>query len=371
MEKMLSLVWFPVFPARFGGQKGIADFYKALSRYVMIDCLCAKNNQPLTVENLVIIPDLPNEKWQFFNPKVWRKIVQQFRNASYRYVLIEFPYYGFMGYWLRRKGAVYLLHAHNIESQRFRSLGKWWWRLLFFYEKWSMQQANLVLFKTVADQSYARQNFFLPKEKTYVLPYGVNLTKEQDRIACRRFLEKTYNVRPDEKILLFAGTLDYEPNAEAVSAIYHQIAPLLCKENRPFKILICGRNKIASFSYLKNLQHDNVIQAGFVPDVEVFFIGADVFINPVEKTFGVQTKILDSVAMNLNVVAFEQASAGLPSYLLDRKIFLAKKNEYEDFVQRIMEAIDRQQPTPPQFFKDLSWNSIALDFAERLKSFRH
>lgn len=370
MEKILSLVWFPIFPAYFGGQKGIADFYKALSHYFAIDCLCAAENGELTAENLRVIPDLPDRKKQFFSPAVWRKIIRQFRSTSYRYVLIEFPYYGLMGYWLRRKGAVYILHTHNIESQRFRSLGKWWWRGLQLYEKWSMKQADLVLFKTVADQTYALQHFSLAEEKTHLLPYGVNAAPGKDRKECRGFLEETYHIAPDEKILLFAGTLDYGPNAEAVSAIYQQLTPLLCQHRAKFKILICGRNKLASFSYLKNLQHENVIQAGFVPDIALYFGGADVFINPVRKTFGVQTKIVDAMAMHLNVVAFEQASAGLPLYLLNKKLFLARKNRYDDFVQKILEAVHEEEPTPAIFFEDLNWNVIASNFSKRLKSIR-
>ena len=370
MEKLLSLVWFPVFPAYFGGQKGIAGFYRSLSAYLSVDCLCAAANQRSGNENLQVLSNLPNSKWQFVNPAVWLKIKRQFRTQQYRYVLIEFPYYGLIGYWLRRKGAVYLLHAHNIESQRFKSLQKWWWPALYWYERWAMKQANLVLFKTVADKTYAVRHFSLEEGKTYVLPYGFTPEPEPGPQDCRSLLEQRHAIGPGEKIFLFAGTLDYAPNAEAVLAIYHHIAPRLCEKKVCFRIIICGRNREARFSYLKNLRHPNVIQAGFVHDILPYFRGCDVFINPVQKTFGVQTKIVDAIARHLSVVAFTQAADGLPSYLLNKKLFLARQSDYNAFVQNILLAADESLPTPARFFEEFNWDTIASEFVKKLNALR-
>ena len=371
MERILSVVWFNIFPAHFGGQKGIAGFYKALSQHYAVDCLCGSANSRLQDGNLKTVPDLPNSKWQFLNPITWNKIFRQFRQQPYRFVIIEFPYYGIMGYLLKRKGATYLLHAHNIESLRFRKLGKWGWLFLQHYERWSMQQAHLVLFKTKKDQQYAIWHFKIKEEKTYVLPYGIEQTSQSDKKSCRAFLVEKYNLKVDEVILLFAGTLDYLPNAEAVTAIYQQLVPLLCRHlDQPFKVIICGRNKDSRFSYLKNYHHKNVIQAGFVEGVERYFAGADVFINPVQKTFGVQTKILDAIAKELTVVAFEEAGAGLPLYLLNKKLFLAGKNQYGDFVEKIKEAIRGSHSTPVIFYEEFQWQRIVLNFAEQLKNVR-
>lgn len=371
MERILSLVWFQVFPAHFGGQKGIVEFYKVLSLHYPVDCLCALTNSRLQSGNLQVLPQLPNGKWQFLNPLVWQKIVRQFRQQQYRYLLIEFPYYGFIGYLLKKKGVVYILHTHNIESQRFRKLGKWWWPVLHIYERWSLQQAHLVLFKTTTDKQYALKHFALKEEKTYVLPYGIEHTSPLDKKSCRLFLEQTYNIKADEIILLFAGTLDYLPNAEAVEAIYLHIAPLLCQNSsQPFRIIICGRNKEAAFAYLKKYQHANVIQAGFTEEIDYYITGADVFINPVQKVFGVQTKIVDAIAKELNVAAFEEAGTGLPSYLLNKKLFLARGNQWGDFVQKIQEAFGAPQPTPQRFYEEFYWQKIVSNFVERLMCLR-
>lgn len=314
---------------------------------------------------------MPNNKWQFLNPLVWQKIVRRFQQQRYRFVLIEFPYYGVIGYLLRRKGALYLLHTHNIESLRFRKLGKWWWPLLQLYERWSMQAANLVLFKTEQDKQFAIRHFRLKEDRAYVLPYGIEPTSKGDKKSCRAYLEKKYHIQPNEIILLFAGTLDYLPNAEAVTAIYHHIAPLLCLHlNQPFRIIICGRNKEAGFAYLKRHQHKNIIQAGFVEEMDCYFAGADIFINPVRKNFGVQTKTIDAIAKELTVVAFKETGAGLPLYLLNKKLFLTSTDQYGDFVKKISEAVAVPQPTPARFYEEFHWQKIASSFAERLKKVR-
>ncbi|MBK9571155.1 MAG: hypothetical protein IPO53_15415 [Chitinophagaceae bacterium] len=48
-----------------------------------------------------------------------------------------------------------IIHTHNIEYQRFRSLGKWWWPLLKRYEKWSFQKADGLFFITPEDKNFA------------------------------------------------------------------------------------------------------------------------------------------------------------------------------------------------------------------------
>ena len=125
MYKILSLVWFKIYPARFGGQKGIAEFNEYLSQYYdAIDCLCASENEVSDKTKVQILPELPNNKWQFLNPLVWNKIYHRFKKGSYTHVVIEFPYYGYIGALLKRKGAFYILHAHNIEGERLKN-----WRL--------------------------------------------------------------------------------------------------------------------------------------------------------------------------------------------------------------------------------------------------
>jgi hypothetical protein len=365
MQKILSLVWFKIYPPHFGGQKGIALFNKYLSDHFQIDCLCSANNEVVTDAGCRIIPELPVSKTQFFNPFAWKKILKQYNKEDYSFIILEQPYYGLLAPWLKQKAKL-IIHTHNMEWQRFKSLKKKRWTVLFQLEKWSLQKAGLVLFKTESEKKLAIQHLALKEANCYVLPYGIEDARPHNKKEARRFLLDKHGIAEEEKIILFAGTLDYRPNADALEKIYFQIEPVLRQKLPSFKILICGRNNFPAFTYLKELKNDNIIQAGFVENITPYFTGADVFINPVVNVHGVQTKLFDALNYNLNVVCFEAAAKELPSYLKE-KILVSSNNNFDSFTDNIVQSLNYNFDTPEKFYTDYSWSNIIKKFAIYLK----
>jgi polysaccharide biosynthesis protein PslH len=366
MKKVLSLVWFKVYPTHFGGQKATALFNKYLAAHFEVNCLCSDNNVIVPGAGCNIIPALPANKLQFINPFTWKKIKQFFKKNHYSYLIIEFPYYGLLAAILKSTSTKFIIHTHNIEATRFRQLGNRFWKLLYYYENWCFRKADLILFKSDADKIFAIEQLRVSPAKCYTLPYGIEETVHVDKTAARIFLQNTYNILPEEKILLFAGTLDYQPNADAVECIYNVIEPLLKKEVLKYKIIICGRNVFHSYSYLKNLQNSNIIQAGFVEEIATYFAGADVFINPVQNLHGVQTKLFDALSFNLNVVVFKEAAVNLPAYV-NEKVFVSSNGDYGEFSRKIVAATKMNSDTPGAFFTDYSWESIVKKFVNFLE----
>lgn len=366
MQKILSLVWFKIYPPHFGGQKGIALFNKYLAEYFDIDCLCSHNNELTTDAGCNVIPTLPVSKKQFIDPAAWMKIRKQLNSKNYNYIILEQPYYGLIVQWLIQNKTKLIVHTHNIESQRFRSLGKKSWRLLYYYEKWCLQKAHVVLFKNEQEKQTALANFGLEEKNCYVLPYGVEKPKHYAKEECRKKLSEKYGFSKDEKIILFAGTLDYAPNAQAVKSIYLTIEPLLRQQLNTFKILICGRNQFPAFAYLKELKNDNIIQTGFVKDIETYFGAADVLINPVQNIHGVQTKIFDALNFNLNIVCFDVAIKEMPSYL-SQKLFVTDNGDFNSFTNNIINALNYNFATPGEFYNDFSWKNIIKKFVNYLQ----
>ncbi len=322
MEKILSVVWYKVLPAKYGGQKGIALFNKYLAREAELVCLCSKNNEPGGKVNYKLIPGLPVSKTQFINSFCWHKIISTVKKEKITHLILEHPYHGIAG-WLAKKihGVKLIVHSHNIEALRFKETGSRWWRLLAIYEKWVHRQANLNLFKTEDELQYAVANFGLNKEKCLVTHYGIDPEeKRPDQGVAKNIIAERHNILPPEKILLFAGTLDYKPNATAVENIYKEIAPRLAESNFQGRIIICGRNKLPSFQYLNSLSHPMVINAGEAEDIENYFAAADVFINPVLTGGGVQTKVIDALSYGFGVVAFR--------YMLEKNMRIATDNFY-------------------------------------------
>lgn len=366
--KILSIVWYKVLPPKFGGQKGIAHFNQALAAYSALTCVCSSNNEPVSKLPYKIINALPTGKRQFINPSTWSLISTAVRKEKSTHIILEHPYHGFAAYRAARANHCKLVvHSHNIESQRYRQLGKWWWRILESYEKWIHRKADLSLFKTTNDLDYAQNKFGLQAEKCLLMGYGVDEPSIQP--DAMETIRSRHGLQQDEKILLFAGTLDYLPNARAVEAIYQHIAPALLDKGFRGKIIICGRNKFREFQYLKQLAHPLVINAGEVDDIETYFSAADVFINPVSIPSGVQTKTIDALSYSLPVVCFDTMFDGIDQSLTATHIYPVKEIDWSAFAAAIINAAGAARTQVPRSFWDkYSFRAAVEKLATRLNS---
>lgn len=363
--RILSIVWYKVLPARFGGQKGIAHFNQALGKLFPLVCLCSRNNEPPADLSYTVLPVLPVNKWQFFNPFIYQRIISIAKRQRSSHIILEHPYHAKAA--LRASkvtGAKLIVHSHNIEFERYRQLGKRGWKLLYKLEKKVHQQADLNLFKTTDELEYAVEHFNLVPGRCMVMPYGIERPAKVDKTAARKLIEDRHGIFSTSKILLFAGTLDYFPNEQAVINLYTKIAPSLTGD---YKIIVCGRNKIKGFEHLNKLAHTNVINAREVKDIENYFAAADLFINPVMSGGGVQTKNLDALGYDLNVVCFDNMLSGIDISLCGDKIYTTSSGHWKVFTEAIDKAIAASpHPTPSSFFDYYSFDRQVSRLAERL-----
>ncbi len=328
-----------------------------LAKHAPLTCLCSRNNQP-SPASFAIDNSLPVSKTQFLQPLCWLKILRKAKRLRTTHLVLEFPYYGIAGFLCHLILPVkWIIHSHNIESIRFRLLNKRWWRLLYLFEKWTLRKADAVLFKTEKDRRYAIQHFGLNAKKTFVVPYGVLPQPVVDKRAARVLICERHKIPISTNLLLFAGTLDYAPNAEALTNLVQQVLPRLNQTVLTYKVLVCGRIERSSFAYLRSLQGEKLLYAGAVDDMETYFAAADVFVNPVATGGGVQTKSIDALNHHLNVVCFQQMTEGIHG--ANGKLFTAPDKNWNAFADAIVHALQNPQPTPPDFFSHHDWNNIA------------
>jgi len=364
--QIISIVWYKVLPAVFGGQKGITGFNQALAGNYKVCCLCSLDNESGTALSYKVLPELPRSKWQFLNPLTWLQIQKTAQRKKATHIIAEHPYHGIAAFFAARKvNARLIIHSHNIESERFRHLGKWWWKILYHYEKLVHRKAHLSLFKTEEDKQWAIRRFTLQPEKCMVISYGV--TQPQQVENALQTIRQRHHIGPEEKIILFAGTLDYFPNAEAVENIFTQVAPRLLQTGQPLRIIICGRNRFKSFQYLKHLTHPLVIWAGEVPDIAPYFFAASAFINPVSSGAGIQTKNIDAIAHGCTVVCFKKMAAGLAAGVCGPKLLLAENDNWTNFAALIGKAVETSVKTPSSFFVHFEWQTIIQPLIIRIK----
>ncbi len=361
--KILSIVWYKVLPARFGGQKAVALFNEYLGRQAPVVCLCSKDNKVIDA-SYIIKPELPLGKSQFLNPFAWATIYRCARLEAATHLILEFPYHVLAGFICKKMLCVkVIVNAHNIEFLRFKEQRKWWWRLLYYYEKSGMKKADLIFFKTVEDQQAAIRRFGLEASKVAIIPYGAEQKDMSDAAICQATIREKHRIGPDEKILLFAGTLDYAPNAEAIILINEKLVPLLDQGYFSYRIIVCGRNKLKAYHYLHQIKNSHIIFTGEVENMDTYFKATDVFINPVIGGGGVQTKLMDALSYHLNVVCFHH-KAGISN--AGNKLFSVETGDWSGFAAAVVAASVLKAPTPQSFFDHYNWSDITSSAFQKI-----
>jgi glycosyltransferase involved in cell wall biosynthesis len=350
-RKVLSIVWYNVLPAKYGGQHAIASFNQALGKQLELVCLCSSDNQPDTNLSYKLLPLLKPGKKSLFSRDTFSTIRQTIIQEQPNCIIVEHPYLAMaVQYFARLSGATVIVRSHNLEYERFKTLGKWWWQLLYIFEKRVHQKAALSVFITEHDKQKAINTFGLDPKKCVYLPPIIEPIPIGNKQAAQKAIKVKHGIPENHQLLLFAGTLDYLPNAEAVTFIYDQLAPLISKQNIPYHFIICGRNHYPSFQYLNNYHHPNVTNTGEQLSMEEYYAAADVFINPVQKGGGMQIKNLTALQHHLNIVVFEKAFDTSVYDVATNKCFVVKELNPEAFIIQIEQSLKNKMPTPETFF---------------------
>ncbi|HUJ24716.1 MAG TPA: glycosyltransferase family 4 protein [Myxococcales bacterium] len=174
--------------------------------------------------------------------------------------------------------------------------------------------------------------------------------------------------------VVFVGSLDWRPNAEAAVILARDIWPR-CRALLPgARLAIVGRNPPAQVNALAG---PDVIIAGNVPDVTPWLDGAFATAVPLRAGSGTRIKILEAWAAGVPVVASPVAAEGLP-YTDGRDILIA--GEPSDFARALVRLWrDRQlaeelaaagRATVAPFAADQVAKAVARHYRELLESAR-
>jgi polysaccharide biosynthesis protein PslH len=364
---VLSVVWYKVVPAHFGGQKGIALFSNYLAKHIPLTMVCSSNNKPQGDEAFRIIPALPESKTQFVSPAAWKVAEFALTHTDAKYLLLEHCYYGLFGMWMKKtRGIKLIVHSHNIEYLRFKQRKTWWWLILFQVEKETHRAAHLSLFKTEEDLQHAIHKFYLDPAKCMVVPYGLERTQlptAEEKLQASQTLRTRHNILDNQKILLFNGTLDYQPNALALRSIFNNILPLLSPDH---VVIVCGRIIDKGFEDIASFSAPNYINAGYVDDIETYFMGSDVFVNPVHTGGGVKVKVMEALSFGLPVITYSSGASGIRQDLTGDLLTLVEDGNYKAFAEAILNSQYRSG-IGEDFFVHYHWDGITKRVAERIR----
>jgi Glycosyltransferase len=179
------------------------------------------------------------------------------------------------------------------------------------------------------------------------------------RIVAQKAVKAIHKIPDDEKILLFNGLLDYKPNLDALVAILNQINPVLFQyPNFKYRIIICGKRLPTELNELKEYADKNIIYAGFVHDIEMYFKGADLFLNPVQSGGGIKTKMVEAIAFGTTVITTETGAMGIHRDICGKKLVVVPDNSWNDFAQVIIANAGNKDVTPASYYDYYYWGSI-------------
>lgn len=105
---------------------------------------------------------------------------------------------------------------------------------------------------------------------------------------------------PGEIPIVFTGAMDYWPNIDAVCWFVREMLPKLRQRWPSLRFHIVGRSPTPA---VRALESDVVAVSGTVPDVRPYLQHAAVVVVPLRLARGVQSKVLEAMAMARPVVA--------------------------------------------------------------------
>jgi polysaccharide biosynthesis protein PslH len=115
--------------------------------------------------------------------------------------------------------------------------------------------------------------------------------------------------RGDAPAIVFTGTMDYWPNADAVTWFAREVMPALRRRPRPPEFHIVGANPPPDLRRLA--EQPGVFVTGRVPDTRPYIAHAHAVVAPLRIARGIQNKVLEAMAMARPVVASPQAFEGV------------------------------------------------------------
>ena len=369
MKKVLAIAPYSYLPYYSGGQKFMAQFYEYLGKEVDLTVISVAENDFSLAKTYKTIPLLKKSFSRYFDLSLVSKITSLIKKEGFDTLICEHSYFAWLVFAVRKRtGVRVIIKTQNIEYQRFQSMGRWWWPVLKFYEKWCFKKADTIFFITPEDREFATGKWKIEKRKCIDLPFGVDINAyPDDRPACKSRIKAKHTIASSEIILFFNGLLDYKPNVDALNVILNKInAILLGEKDFHYKIIISGKRLPEEFNSLKDYADKNIIYAGFLNSIDDYYKATDIFLNPVQSGGGIKTKMVEALAFGTTLVATETGAAGIDREVCGNKLIVVPDNDWSKFASAIIKNKMTETPTPQEYYQKYFYGNIIKSLINKL-----
>ncbi len=362
INKTVIITPYKFIPPKNGGTNLSYHFAKNVSEVYPVTALSTFNNDS-PEDDFILVKLFKDRKTKYFNPLLSIKFFRFFKKNKIKTCILHQPFLGFILLpILKVLNITLIVYVHNIEYQRFKTIGKWWWWILKPYEKLVYKNASKLFCISKDEIPELTKEFKIKNDKCILIPYGTYLQSSPNQaltFELRKSLSGKHNLNVKSFWILFFGPISYQPNAEAIHLLCEKIYPKLLEHNSKteFNILICGGKKEMSEQKNNPIKH-----LGYVDDIDKYLNTADIVVNPIVSGGGVKTKVIEAIANGKTVVSFESGAAGIPLEKCGDKLRVIKDHDYDQFAKELLTIKKNESylfPTPTVFYETFHWNKIA------------
>jgi len=221
--------------------------------------------------------------------------------------------------------------AISLNYQTAKKYASFLWRIIFWIEEKRVQNYEMLLlskFKYFHVISEFDKKYFLeeynklfnkmPDGEIFVTGYGVS--------------ENLFNYKwqPLQKNIVFMGNLKYAPNYDAICFFIEKIWNKLKKELKDFNLVIIGsKNK------LKFPDSEKLIFTGYIENPYEIISQSYIFISPIRFGAGIQTKILEAMALGVPTITTPIGVRGCKNIQVDKQIFVIDSKNIDEWINKI------------------------------------
>ncbi len=242
---------------------------------------------------------------RFYNPQFAQQIADLINNEEFDVVHFEGLYVAKYIQIVRENTNVpCLLRQHNVEYQIWERLSsettsvfKSWYLKHLAKRLKSFELKYLTYFDSVVTISTADENKLAPFCTGYLLtiPPGINMLNSDENISESQWL---YHI----------GSMEWQPNREAMQWFVEKIMPLVVDKNKEVKFFMAGKQMP---TYYFNYQTEQIQIIGEVPDLQYFIKDKGILVVPLRSGSGIRIKTIEAMAAGKAVVTTTIGLQGL------------------------------------------------------------
>lgn len=204
---------------------------------------------------------------------------------------------------------------------------------------------------TVSDEDAAALRSLEPGGRYYVAPNAIDPARYPQR-----------NGWPDRPTLLFTGTLDYRPNADAARWLLDEIMPAVWEHVPEARVLVVGRGPAPDL--VARGQHDaRIAVTGEVASVDPYWTRATAYVLPMRGGGGTRFKVLEAMAAGLPLASTPMGMEGIAATDGAHYLAGASAGELGGAIVRLLEdeaLRDRLSEAAGQLVRErYDWQAVA------------